>query len=564
MNVQELVAKYKTSAPPAQKTGPMKVSDLISKYQNYQAPAAPTPAAPQSFASKMFGAAKNFTTGARDALATPVVNAVDAIDTGLNQTVGRVANAAAGKGFTPTTQTALPQAARDKLNTPAEGISGKAGEVVGTVAPYLTGAGEEEGVVAGGKVLAKTGSKVAGWLAGHLPTFAANTAIGTAQTKNIKSGAEQAVGAEVGQEALKGVGKYISGAAGRAEKALTDALTPRVVGKGYEKAATKAKPSEPSLFGKAGVDGDITKSVQNAKTAVQNVATALGKKTKDIIKSGSGQITKNFNRVTDAIGEYAQNVVKPFLQKSGVNYNFSDLRDALSLVKPSQDLKGAALKTYNEVREQMLSAVANKVSPETKGGTSLTALRKMAPGGTVPSKVTGGDPDFWDGRKIIDDIGNEATKGKMFGTEEASGAAKAWSDFRAAYKNYLSDAFRYPGQMDKVNRANEFLSTQQVKGMNKEGWDISDFEKQFGLSPSQQSAEAQQEWDSHMSNLEGLYQGRSNLSTGLNTERGKTSLQLWTKAHPTTIGIAKKTAGTAATAVGLGLGYEGAQKLLGE
>ena len=405
---------------------------------------------------------------------------------------------------------------------------------------------------------------MASWLAEHAVTGAANTAIGTAQTGNVKEGAEQAGLAEVGQGVLKGVSKYVAGAAGRAEKSLTEALTPRITGKGYIKAAGAVKPAEPSIFGKAGIDGDATKDVQRAKTAIMNVADTLGKKTKDIIKSGAAQATKNFNRVTDTIGEYAQNVVKPFLQKSGVDYNFADLRKALELVKPSNDLKGEALQTYNETREQILNAVANKVSSQTKGAKNLTTLRSLVSGdGSVPQKVTGGDTDFWDARKIIDDIGNETTKGKLFGSDAHTGASKAWADIRAGYKNYLSDAFRYPGQMENVNKANEFLSNSQTAAMDKTGWNIEDFEKQFGLKASETTAGAQKQWDSFMENLEGLYKGRSSIATKLNTERGKSTLQILAKEYPGVAKAAGAAALGAAGAVGAGGVYEAGKDLLG-
>lgn len=546
MNVQDLVAKYKPSTSTAQ---PMKVSDLVAKYQNYQAPPTPAPAAPQSFASKMFGAAQNFSKGVAQSEINTVVGAGTAIDKAAGNIPGPV-----GKFFQGGTQTG-----QDITNSPSmqpTGLAQKIGNVVGTVAPYATGAGEAEGAALGAKTLAQTGSKAASWLAEHIPTLAANTAIGTAQTGNPVKGAEGAVAAEVGQGALKAAGSYIAKSGERALKGLTDALTPRVVGQTYNKAAKSGafKVAEPSIFGKAGVEGDTNKSVQKAVAAVQNVASELGKKTKDIVKPGVAQISKNFNRVDATISEYANKLVKPFLQKSKVDYTLPDLRGALELVKP-KNLSGEALKTYNDVREQILSAVASKVSPEIKGPTTISDLlnAKQTQKGGIAGKETGGDVDFWDGRKIIDTIGNEVTKGKIFGSEAHQGANAAWKDLRAAYKNYLSDAFRYPGQMEKVNRANEFLQNQGA-GMNRQGWDITQFEHQFGLRPSAESAANKTQWDFFMGNLEGLYKARENLSTGLNTERGKNAIDIFTKEHP----VATKTLEWAA---GLGLGAVGAGEL---
>lgn len=558
LNAMETKGENDAVAP-----GVKRVSDFKQGQLSVVTPTAKptTPVQPQSFADKMASGYKNN-------VVAPLQNfsqAVAKTEVNTAQNLGEtVLNGTDALGITKNQSNDTffqdPNALKQKTD-PAS----VAGEVVGTVAPYFTGAGEEEAAALGAKTLASTGSKVAAWLAPHLVTGAANTAIGTSQSGSVKQGAEQAVGAEVGQAALGKVGSYIAKSGERVLARITDALTPRVVGKGYIKAATSGtKIAPPSIFGKAGIEGDAMKDVQNSLKAVQNVATALGKKTTDIVKSGTAQVTKNFNRINDTIGQYAQGVVKPFLQKSGVNYNFTDLRNALEIVKPSGDLKGKALSTYNQVREQILSAVANKVSPETKGGTSLTALRKMSTDGrVVPTKVPTKDPDFWDARKIIDDIGNEVTKGKIFGSEAHAGATKAWSDLRAAYKNYLSDAFRYPGQMDKVNKANSTLATQEMKGMNKAGWDISQFEKQFGLTPSIKSEEESKEWDTHMANLEGLFQGRNNIATHLNEERGKDAVELWMKAHPKITATAKNTAVAGASALGLGAGYAAFEKIMG-
>lgn len=434
-------------------------------------------------------------------------------------------------------------------------VAGAIGTGVGVVAPYLTGAGEEEGTALGAKVATKTASKVAPWLAEHAPTFSANAAIGTTQTGSPVKGALGAVAAEVGQAGVKAGTAYLGSGAKRAEQGIVDALTPKLGPKGYEKAAlggTKITP--PSLFGKAGVVGDSVRSVQNAKEALDNVSQALGKKATDIVKGGVASATKSFNGISDAISEYSTKVVKPFLEKSGVNYNFGDLRGALELVKPPKDLTGEALSTYNQVREEMLNAVAGKVSGQTTGGKSLNALRGMADDtGTIPQKETKGDTDFWDARKIIDDIGTTATKGKIFNSPEHSGATRAWQDLRAAYKNYLSDAFRYPGQMDKVNQANDFLSTHQTANMDKTGWDISTVENQFGLKPDAKSVQDSEKWDSFMKNLEGLYQGRANVATKINAEKGKSIAGVLAKQSPAAMLGEGAVSGAAL--------YEGAKKL---
>lgn len=532
MDISSILAKGKVtqagSFPASKQGGTDNIQSILAKASSTTPPNT-TPSSPVLPPQLGQGTAGEFAGGVVRAVVEPLMKMGAGIEGLLSKGVeamgGKVAPSASG-------QDAM-SAAQSSEATPMTG-AGTAGRVVGQVLPYLTGAGEEEGAVLGAKTLAKTGSKVAGWLAEHVPTFIANTGIGTVQAGgDVKKGAETAAFAEAGQAALRGAGRYISGIAGRAKQAIADAFTPKLGAKGYEKAAASgiAKVQPMSIFGKAGVVSDSIKSVQNAIEALDNVASTLGKKAKNIISSGTGSITRNFNNVTKLIGEYAQKHVQPFLDSAGVNYNFSDLKGALDIVKLPADLSGEALKTYNYVREEILNAVASKVSPGTTGGKSLSALRTMASdGGVVPAKITKGDTDFWDARKIIDDIGNLATKGKIFNSPEHTGATRAWQDLRAAYKNYLSDAFRYPGQMEKVNAANDFLSTKQTAQMDKTGWDISQFEKQFGLTPSPQSEANAQQWDSFMKNMEGLYQGRSNIASKLSTEKGKSMLDIWMKS----------------------------------
>lgn len=531
-----------TSASPTAPVTPTASPKVIPFSQWKAQQAAKTDATPTSTGNRFMAGLKDFSTGVAQS-ELGAVQGLGSFGQKIQSTLGDVAGSIPGVNVSPQAKGQggvmdITSPAGQKFSTAMStggGLAQGAGRLAGTVAPYLTGVGEAEGAVLGAKTLATTGSKAASWLAEHIPTFAANMAIGTAQSKgDVTKGAESAAFAEVGQAAIKGTLGYIAGAAKRAEQGIIDAFTPRITGKGYEKAANTgiAKLTPPSIFGRAGVTGDSMRSVNNAVEALNNVATTLGKKTTDIISTGAGSITKNFNNITSAIGEYAQKHVQPFLDSAGVNYNFSDLRNALTLVKPPvSDLKGEALTEYNNVREQILNAVSNKVSPSVTGGRNLTELRSMATqGGTVPAKVTQGDKDFWDARKIIDDIGNTVTKGHIFNSPEHTGATRAWQDMRAAYKNYLSDGFRYPGQMEEVNAANDFASTQQTMSMDKTGWDISQLEKQFGLTPSAQSNAMSQQWDSFMKNMEGLYQGRSNISTGLGTERGKNLLEIWAKS----------------------------------
>ncbi len=349
-------------------------------------------------------------------------------------------------------------------------------------------------------------------------------------TKEVVKGATAAV------DAAKGLGGT---EIEKLTKALTPTLTPTKILKGTNEAAKGGE-----VF-----DAGAMESVKRSVSAVQNVANILGKKVTDIIKPGTAKANENAARLGQAVGEYAKNTVTPFLQKSGVNYNFTDLKKAIELAKPSEALGGESLATYNKVRQRIIATIANHVGPETKNIRTVSDLRKAAEGtGEVAAKVMKGDVSFWDARKIIDQIVEEETKGKAWGDATVLGAKAAYKDMRTAFAQYLTEAFRYPGQMEQLNKANEFLKSERVMKMDKTGWNLDQFEHQFGLTRNPATESAAAEWEKHMQNMSGLYDGISNITTRAAKEYNKSWLTIFAKEHPTLIKGAEITAG----AVGLG------------
>lgn len=164
----------------------------FSKYKK-----APVSPAPQSMSNQLGqGAAGDFSRGFVKSIGRMGIPFEGALD----QTLGRVINAATGKGFVPTNTA---NQAKQVLNAPSQNLAEGAGDVVGTVAPYLIpGEGEAN--------LARGGSKVLGFIARKAPSFLKNTIIGGAQTDSVKQGVETGVGGEV----LSGAGRAL-GAVGK-------------------------------------------------------------------------------------------------------------------------------------------------------------------------------------------------------------------------------------------------------------------------------------------------------------------------------------------------------------
>lgn len=103
-----------------------------------------------------------------------------------------------------------------------QNIPEKVGNALGTVAPYLTGAGEGDAAIQAPELATKVGGiagKALGGIVKAAPGFIANTAIGTAQSAgDIGKGIESGVAAEAGQlgvKALPGVVKSGADALGR-------------------------------------------------------------------------------------------------------------------------------------------------------------------------------------------------------------------------------------------------------------------------------------------------------------------------------------------------------------
>lgn len=150
-------------------------------------------------------------------VASPLIRTGGLIESGLDQTIGRVGNAIAGKGFTPTDTGEQAQKTADAIDaSKAGGMGGDIGSIIGTIAPYFTGAGEEETAAKVATMLPKLAEslgvsadslipKIVGSLARNLPEIAKNFSIGTAQTGSPEAGAVVAGGGVV----AKGIGSFL-------------------------------------------------------------------------------------------------------------------------------------------------------------------------------------------------------------------------------------------------------------------------------------------------------------------------------------------------------------------
>ena len=462
-----------------------------------------------------------------------------------------------------------------KIKSFAEDALPIAGSIVGGIGGALAG-----GTIASPSVLGIPAAAYAGGVAGSGLGAAGGEALKEKlQGKNINGvdvatqgvlgAGSEAIGAPVvagagkllgvtGETLYKNVGMVKTAAdyAAKAKDAIIDAITPRVVGKAYQKAGKAGLVGGRSVLEGTGVQGADMKEVQNAYEGITSAAQALGKKVTDIIKPGIATATENLNRINSTISDYAQKVVKPFYDKLAQEPHLDDFISTIKGLPPPPNLSQAAMQSWKQMQESTIAMVSSHMKGEYSGLTSLARLRNASTNGALLTKPKG---NFWDARKIIDDVYDEATKGKAFTDESLVGAKAGYKSMREAFKNFLSDMYRYPGQADKVNAAHEFLRTPEGRSIvNKGGFTVEDFEKQFGLVRTPESTALADAWDKHMSTLSGLYDARNSIATKIGSERGMTGLKAFQANHPIANGILKYGAHTA----GVGAGIAGAEGLL--
>ncbi len=500
---------------------------------------------PQSFGGAMMSSAKNIAGGV-GSFAKAIGTGIEDIGIGVAKSAAGLVNDVQDIGYGVTNTLGL---TKPKENQPIfsesmtkpKGIMQNIGKFAGDVAPYLTGVGEEKAAATGIKTATKVAEtlgkeatdivpKAAGWLAKHSITGGINTLIGTVQAGgDLVKGAENAIIGEIAGSGLKKVTGYIANRAARTTKGIIDAITPKLTGNDYKEAAGLGHISAPDFEKGGGEDGTKMPYVTKAVTAISDMAKSLGKKTTDIIKTGSAQVTKNLERVGKTIGEYSEKVVKPLLAKNPVPFNFEDFRNAMSLIRPDASFKAGSAegKVFNDIKERMIGIMAN-------------TLRKS--GKTDPMMNF---DEFWNGRILIDKLGKEEISNKIFNSPEYMGAKGAFQNMRQGVAQYIKDSFRYAGQMDKVNKMNDFIQTSIKRGINITEDMMPALKQQFGIVEDKAKAALADEWDKHMDNMHSAFDAIENLKSKVGTEKGKTVYELWLKSHPVLREAAK---------IGLGVG----------
>lgn len=527
-------------------------------------PVAPAPVAPVSVAAPKLGqgAAGEFAGNAVRAAVAPLVSAGSLVNSGLDETIGRVINGIKGNGFVPTQSGAgATQAAASISNDAADTTAGHIGTGLGMIAPYLTGAGEEETALNVARFLPQVAEhlgmdsssfipKVAGYLAKRTPAVVKDTAIGTAQTGDIKQGAELAAGGEALSGATKVLGAGFKALNNPAAIALKEAQTAATGGN--KALATTIRDAMP-LQDKANRIDALRNTFPDSAAGTGGVARegVLGKSTvqyspQDIERGSIAHryIGESKDPVAK-IGALNQGIrdtstkVDTFLDKKASPANFADMRDYMETNKPPSNLQKdpGATEAYDRATQGALD-------------TLYSSMKKTAnETGDFGANTSGAD--IRRARIAIDQQITKELGENAFGTPQYKGIKAAEIDTRNLLNRMSEDMLRYPGQMEKLNKMNDFVSQAKRRGveinLNDPGVK-SQIEKTFGLTPSGEAA-AQKLANAHKT-MSHLYDARDNMIDRYQSSVGKNRAQEFIDKNP----LVKTAVKTSARAVPFGLG----------
>lgn len=235
-------------------------------------------------------------------------------------------------------------------------------------------------------------------------------------------------------------------------------------------------------------------------TALQQIAND----TKDIAKGKSSIDDKN--ALKSAIEQTSVNGVKPFLAENKVPANFEDLQKKLSLVHPQSSLKAdpSALKTYSRVREEVQTSLYNSLKETAKAKGDFT--------GNVDFN------DVWDARKVLDSKAEEELGSKVFGTPEFTGAKAAIQDMRQGLTQYIKDSLQFPGQMEDVNRMQEFTQVAKARGIEIGSKEAQALMEQMGIKSTPEGIARAKTFEDSMSKISNFYKAIDNVSTKIPEE----------------------------------------------
>ena len=360
--------------------------------------------------------------------------------------------------------------------------------------------------------------------------------------QNVDSFLESKNAWQTGGKVVEGIGEFF--VPGLQVKKLNDArklaqlpgqikamFTPKLGPTKYaDEAASGATKPRSGINTPAMIDPEKYPDATRAMESVYDVSKALGR-TADQVASPKRDVTTNINSLRSTIGEYSQKVISPFLSRNKVDVNFENFIDYMGNVKPPRSISSSNvdMEKFNYMRERIIESVYGSLKAYSKKTGDFGASTDMN--------------DFWNARKVIDDIVEQETKGKAFTDPVVGSVNNAAAVLRKEVSGYISDAMRYPGQGEKVAIFRNTIQGMQERGMEFDESNIRMLAEQLGLKPT--GAKLADEWDAMMKSTSGLYKGIEILSTKAASERTLGRAGQWAKDHPFIVNTGKAVGWTA-------------------
>lgn len=459
-----------------------------------------------------------------EGIGTQLANTVKGVGNALFPIVGDVGNDLTGNNK----KTALQQG----------------GDLALSALPFIPGIGEAGEALRGadlageGAVTAAKSSGLLGKIAGSTVAKGAASGYGAGVLSNLSNG--------------QGIVQSLTPNATNVESALTGGIAGAVL------------PGIAGLLGKGGT-GDISRIIQDGMP-LENKATRMdaldnGK----VVRSGMLGTSSIVPDVQDiergqAAAPYIGNAKDPvqqvqnlnagikdmsdktdaFLDANAAPANFEDMRTYMETNRPTENLKNdpGADEAYTRVTNGALD--------------TLYSTMKKTAGETGDFSANTSGADIRKARIAIDAQIQKELGENTFGTPQYRGVKAAAIDTRNMLNRMSEDMLRYPGQMENLNKLNDFVSASKSRGIDVDMNDPAvrtQLEKSFGLTASPENeAKAQALADVHKQ-MSHLYDYKENVRDKYQSKIGKNKIQEAIASNP----LIKAGVGVASKAIPFGL-----------
>lgn len=283
------------------------------------------------------------------------------------------------------------------------------------------------------------------------------------------------------------------------------------------KAVTSSGPSDAELLNKIApkLTPKETAEALNAGHATQAVSPKLGvvsptdlsnypgvkENLKNVREFLTGKTaTEDLNSIKKGVVSESEGI-RNWGKTNEVPFNHEDLINNIKQVEPRTDLLNAGKDAYSSYER------AKKVGTDTFAK-AMRASQKAVD--AVTGKVN--PAEMWDAAIKVDQKIKAELKDAIFDSPQYKGIKAAAMSTRNAIREYIVNAIKYPGQMEKFNKFKEFVNTAKQKGidMGPEGEAL--LLEKFGIRSTPESEAAAKYWMEKMDKLHSMLDVSTNLS----------------------------------------------------